>query len=507
MYIVTANEMYGIDRYTTEEIGMDGKMLMENAGRAISERIESNIKNTDVITVFAGSGNNGGDGYVIARTLLNRGYQITVIQVVPDEKITGDARYYKNLFINCGGSISITGDPVEIDEALNQTDIVIDAILGIGVKGELREPIKTIVDTINDSPVRVISADIPSGLPADEGAAAFDSVQADYTIIVGYPKMSTFLQHTAPFYGEWETVDIGFPESAQTSLTRSVWTDRQFKNKMPDRKKDSHKGDHGRGLIIGGSEEMPGSIVMTVRAALRAGAGLVTAGSVKQAIPVIASQCIEATNLKLKEFDGVISGDQSIPYQNYDAIALGMGLGRHESTRSIVINAVRQVDGPLILDADGLYHIQHDLELFKGRTAPAVITPHPGEMAMLTGVSVQEILREPFAYSIEFARMYQAFVVLKGSFTIVTAPNGHQSVNTTGNQGLAKGGSGDVLTGIILAMTMQHEDLFDALRNACFVHGKAADLLVSNSHSVYDLMATDVVEGIGKVYRTFSAET
>lgn len=507
MYIVTAKEMYGIDRYTTEEIGMDGKLLMENAGRAISRKIKSKIGKADVITVFAGSGNNGGDGYVIARTLLNKGYQIAVIQVVPDQKITGDARYHKNLFINCGGTISVTQDTSEISDALNQTDIVIDAILGIGATGKLREPIKSIVDAINDYPVYVISVDIPSGLPADEGAADFDSVQAARTIVVGYPKMSAFLQHTATFYGEWESVDIGFPETVEKSLSRYTWTNEQFQNRMPVRKTDSHKGDHGRGLVIGGSEEMPGSIAMTVRAALRAGAGLVTAGTVKQAIPVVASQCIEATNLKLDESKGAIDGEQSIPYDNFDAFALGMGLGRHETTRTLVTEAVQRAKGPLILDADGLFHIKNELELFKERTDPAIITPHPGEMAMLTGVSVPDILQEPFAYSKAFAQKYQVFVVLKGRYTIVTTPDGKQSVNTTGNQGLAKGGSGDVLSGIILAMLLQHNNLFDALCNACLVHGKAADLMVSESHSVYDLMALDVVEGIGKVYRTFTAET
>ncbi|WP_077324385.1 bifunctional ADP-dependent NAD(P)H-hydrate dehydratase/NAD(P)H-hydrate epimerase [Virgibacillus siamensis] len=507
MYIVTAKEMYGIDQYTTEEIGMEGKLLMENAGRAISEKIESKAEMTDLIMVIAGSGNNGGDGYVIARTMLNMGYETAVIQVVPDAKITGDARYHKNLYINCGGSVSITQDAAEVEGALQESDIVVDAILGIGAKGKLREPVKEIVEVINDCDAYVISVDIPSGLPADEGAAAFDSVQADCTVIVGFPKMSAFLQHTTGYYGEWETVAIGFPGEAQTDLTRSMWTHSQFLQTMPERRQNSHKSDHGRGLIIGGSEEMPGSISMTVRAALRAGAGLITAGTVKQAIPVVASQCIEATHLKLGDTNGYISTENTIPYENYDAVVLGMGLGRHETTRSQVKEAVSRVKGPLILDADGLFHIRNELNLLIDRTNPTVVTPHPGEMAMLTGVSAGDILQEPFSYAKTFAQTYGVYVVLKGTYTIVTAPDGRQSVNTTGNQGLAKGGSGDVLSGIILAMAMQHNDLYNALRNACYVHGKAADILIAQSHSVYDLMASDVVEGIAKVYRTLTDGT
>ncbi|WP_164671063.1 NAD(P)H-hydrate dehydratase [Virgibacillus doumboii] len=504
MYIVTANEMYEIDRHAIHHIGIDGKLLMENAGRAVSEKIESIVKKTDHISIFTGSGSNGGDGFVIARTLLDKGYQATVVQVVPNEKISGDALYHKKLYLACGGTVNVTRQTSEIDELVRKSDIIVDAILGIGTKGMLRESLSKIVSIINDAAAYIISVDIPSGLPADEGVTDFQAVQANRTIIVELPKISTFLQHTAAYFGEWETVSIGLPlKAVKKNASKVFLSAERFRHTMPERAADSHKGDHGRGLVVGGSADMPGSIAMTVNAALRAGAGLVTAGTTKSVKASVATHCMEATYLTLGETDGFLNSDVSLPFETFDAAVLGMGMGRHEVTGDLVKATVGKVSGPLTVDADGLYHLKPILDLAENRTSPTIITPHPGEMAMLLDTTVKELLAKPFAYSKMLAEQYRIYVVLKGKFTIITAPDGKQAVSTAGNEGLAKGGSGDVLSGIILAMVMQKQDIFDALCNACFVHGKAADLLVAETHSVYDLMATDVINGISHVYRTF----
>ncbi|MBP1950649.1 NAD(P)H-hydrate dehydratase [Virgibacillus litoralis] len=503
MFIVTANEMYDIDRYTMNEIGMDGKLLMENAGRAISGKIESIIEKPDHICILTGSGNNGGDGFVVARTLLNKGYHISVVQVVPNQKITGDALFHKNLLLSFGGTVIVSQQPSEVYELIRDSDVIVDAILGIGTSGMLRNPIAEIVSIINDTSNLVISVDIPSGLPADEGLRDFQSVQADYTVIVEAAKASAFLQHTASFYGKWDTVSIGLPlDALQNNIKRISWTEELFRQSMPKRETDAHKGNHGRGLVVGGNAEMPGSIAMTVRAALRAGAGLITAGTTEKVIPVAASHCMEATYLKLGETNGSLNDEISIPFKSFDAVALGMGMGRQQVTGNLVRQMVEEATCPLIVDADGLYHLKPLFDLVSNRKGPTIITPHPGEMAMLLDISVPELLVKPFAYSKVFAEKYHVYVVLKGKFTIVTTPSGKQSVNRTGNAGLAKGGSGDVLSGIILAMVMQKQSIFEALCNACFVHGKSADILVAEENSVYDLMASDVIDGIAEVYRT-----
>ncbi|TFJ92062.1 NAD(P)H-hydrate dehydratase [Lentibacillus salicampi] len=505
MHIVTAEEMYDMDHEAIHQIGIDGRLLMENAGRAMSARIEASVDDTDQILLLAGSGNNGGDGFVIARTLLNNGYDIVVVQVVPDHKIAGDALFHKNLFIRCGGEVRVTCQPSEIGGIVKEADIVVDAMLGIGTKGMLRKPISTVVATINESEAHVISADIPSGLPANEGARDFQAVQANETIIAGFPKMSAFLESTFPYYGEWTTVSFGLPKPVtKNRAQRKVWTEADFKETMPERKANAHKGNHGRGLIIGGSAEMPGSIAMSAVAALRTGAGLMTVATAKSVIPTIASNCMEATYLTLDDTNGFLNARTAVPFDQYDAAVIGMGLGRHQEAAGLVQQAV-EAEGPLIVDADGLYHVRSLLNRLNHRTGPVVLTPHPGEMAMLLDVSVPELLQSPFAYTKMFAEKYQVYVILKGTFTIITTPEGAQTVSTAGNQGLAKGGSGDVLSGIILAMIMQRQTVTEALGNACFVHGKAAEWLTEEVHSVYDLIASDISAGITNVYRTLLA--
>ena len=505
MYIVTAKEMYDIDDYTIGEIGVDGKLLMESAGRAISEKIESIIEKPNSIRVLAGAGNNGGDGFVIARTLRNKGYVADIIQVVANEKITGDALYHKQIYEKVYGKVPLLGDVDGLQDLVNHADIVVDAMIGIGMKGKLREREAAIVSLLNQSKALVIAVDIPSGLPADEGITDFTAVQADHTIVVGAPKMSAFLQHTASFYGIWESVEIGIPPQVfQTIANRYVWTDDHFKRTMPIRSRYAHKGDHGRGMVIGGSSEMPGALLMAIKAALKAGSGLITAGTSEKVKQMIASECVEAMYKTISAKDGWLTNSTPISVNDYDAIAIGIGMGRNPETEELVKRVIEEAACPLIIDGDGLTHVKTHGETLKKRTHPTIVTPHPGEMAMLLDISIAALLTSPFHYSALFAKQYGVFVVLKGAYTIITEPSGQQAVSLTGNPGLAKGGSGDVLTGVTLAMVMQDQSIFQALSNACYVHGKAADIAVAANHSYYDLLATDVIHYISQVYRTIS---
>ncbi len=493
--------MYEIDRYTIEQLGMDGKILMENAGREITKEIIPLVSDRDRILILVGSGNNGGDGFVVARTLRNLGYHPFVLQLVTNEKIKGDAAYHKQLFCNFGGSVEILQNVDEIHRYITNADVIVDAILGIGVTGNLRSPIDQVVQAINDSEKRTISVDIPSGVPADEGVEVFDGVKADYTIVVDRPKISAFLTHCAKYYGEWKVVDIGLPPSI--SSTVKTWMKADVQATLPKRNKYAHKGNHGKGLIVGGSIEMPGSIAMTASAALRSGSGLLTVASVKGNIPSIAMRCAEATYRPLKSQQGAVV-NQEVDLFGFDAIAIGMGMGRDPNTAIFTKKVVAEAEMPVLIDADGLHHIKEDLSILTDRSYPTVLTPHLGEMAMLTERSVKEIMNRPFAIAKQFACQHQIYLVLKGAFTIVTDPSGQQWVNTTGNAGLAKGGSGDVLSGILLAMMMQGTKVQVALSNGCYLHGASADHLVENHHSQRDLLATDVVQGLTSVFRTFS---
>lgn len=497
--------MYGIDDYMIREIGLDARLLMENAGRAVSEKIEAIIEKSHVVRIFAGGGSNGGDGFVIARTLFNKGYSADVIQVVPDEKITGDALYHKQVYEKSGGNVALFTDSDNLQLLVKDADIVVDAMIGIGIKGKLREPEASIVSLLNRVAAHVIAVDIPSGLPADEGITDFTALQAEQTIIVGAPKTSAFLQHTATYYGDWESVDIGIPPQAfQTLSNRHVWGFASFKRTMPVRKRYDHKGDHGKGMVIGGSAAMPGSLLMAVKAALKGGSGLMTAGTSEAVKQMIASECVEAMYTTIPDRDGWLTGKDPVSLDHYDGVAIGIGLGRHPETSELVQDVVERAACPLIIDGDGLTHVKANTEALRNRAHPTIVTPHPGEMAMLLDISIATLLTEPFHYAFQFAKEFGVYVVLKGAYTIITAPSGEQAVSLTGNPGLAKGGSGDVLTGLTLAMVMQKQSIFEALCNACYVHGKAADMAVEDRHSSYDLLATDVIQSISQVYRTIS---
>lgn len=504
MYIVTAKEMYDVDHYTMQEVGIEGKILMENAGREIASKMEKVLEKQAPIAVVTGPGNNGGDGFVIARYLLDHEYDVVVLQAVPDEKVKGDAFYHKQLFLNCGGEIIVAIDKETFQMHIKDKKFIVDAMFGIGVRETLRSPFDEFVSILNAGDQTVISVDIPSGLPADEGVQHFTAVKADYTFVVGAAKISAFLTETSTYYGKWEKVDIGFPTFIfQKFANQMIWTEEHFRETMPTRDPFSHKGTHGRGVIVGGNDEMPGSILMTTKAALKAGAGLITAASTEKVISMIAHASAESMYRELPDQNGYVIDDEKLDVKRFDAAAVGIGIGRNKQTEGLVRRVMEQTDGPVVVDADGLYHMKNCLDAVKNRTAPLIITPHPGEMAMLLDITVQELLATPFQYARQFAMTYGIYVILKGKYTIVTAPDGKQVVHTTGNQGLAKGGSGDVLTGIVLAMVMQKQSIFHALCNACFIHGKSADLLVESLHSHHDLLATDVIDGISLVYRTY----
>ncbi|MDY0406902.1 NAD(P)H-hydrate dehydratase [Virgibacillus sp. 179-BFC.A HS] len=502
MFIVTAKEMYDIDHCTMQKIGF-GKLLMENAGREVARKISQRARVTDKLLVVVGPGNNGGDGFVVARTLLNEQFDVKVLQAVPDEKLSEQVQFYKNLYHACGGEyVAFDGDGAW-KKAIAEADIVVDALLGIGIKGAVRKGLDAVVTCINERAKKVLAVDIPSGLPADEGLTDFTAVKADETIIIAAPKISTFLPHTAGYYGKWEVVSIGHPAKLfAKSATRFIADSNYFQRTMPKRNLDAHKGSHGKGLVIGGSDHMPGSFAMTLRAALRAGAGLITAASTEKVIDGIANLTPEAMYQTIASNDGwLTTGD--LPLDGKDAVAIGIGMGRHADTAKLLQKAVNASACPLIIDGDGLYHLQNNLHLLKQRKHPTILTPHMGEMARLLQVDISELAIKPFHYAKVFAEKYNVYIVLKGRFTIITAPDGRQAVNTTGNQGLAKGGSGDVLTGIVLSMVMQPQSIFQALCNACFVHGMSADLQIASGHTYYDLLATDVIEGIAGVYRHF----
>ncbi|WP_181350154.1 NAD(P)H-hydrate dehydratase [Thalassobacillus sp. CUG 92003] len=507
MDVVTAQKMYERDRAALEYAGIEGHVLMENAGRAAAQDLIRHVQPEQSILILIGSGQNGGDGFVIARTLLNRGYKVEAWQVVPDDKITGDAALHKGYLLNSGYPIFHVEEESAFAETLTNAEVIIDAMLGIGVKGKLRPPFDRVLKKANQTKALRLAVDIPTGVPADEGVEVAEAFEADYTCVIAALKESAFLQHTRAYYGEWNVVEIGLPQPKLPPTPIKVWTEADVKRTFPRRHAFSHKGSHGKGMVIGGSYSMPGSVAMASKAALKAGAGLITVAAPYSTIPALAAYNQETTFLPLQENQqGLIIEEVSREhFEGMDGIALGMGLGRHEDGQALVAQALRHADQPLVIDADGLYHIPRLQAIVQNREAPVILTPHPGEMAHLLGVSVSELMMEPFRCSREFVKQYGTYLVLKGPATIITSPSGEQRVELSGNAGLAKGGTGDVLSGILLALIMQSDDILEGLCNGCHVHGKTAEQLIGEGHSEMDMLATDVIEGLARTLRTFSS--
>jgi len=508
MYVVTDGEMHQIDRYTMDQIGMSEETLMENAGQAFVRRLLASISKKEKLIVLIGAGNNGGDGFVIARLLAENGYNLETWVIPPEERIKGTSRSHMEIFKRCGHSfISYERHREEFENSVKDGSVIIDALLGTGMKGRLRPPYLEVIRTINESDKRVVSVDIPSGISSTEGGEDTVAIFAHETFTLQAPKVSRFIYPGATNYGDVHTVDIGIPKLAFSEIApgKRVITDQKVRGTLVKRAADTHKGKVGRALVIGGSQTMTGAPALTTGACLRAGAGLVTMAVPSCNHPVVSTLTTESTFLLLKEDNGEVSSKallEDIDYHQFDGIAIGPGLGR--GTAKSIFDSVQSFQGPVVIDADGLYHMSKELHrwLEKPRPVATVITPHPGEMAMLTGLTVSELEKNRFECSRDFAKKYQMYVVLKGPFTIVTTPNGDQWVNDTGNASLAKGGSGDVLTGIILALLLQQSSVIDALCNAVHIHGKLADKMLE-THDMLSVNASDLVHSLPRVLRSY----
>lgn len=485
-------EMYAADRYTMDKVGVGEETLMECAGQAVVSALLPRLRKTDAITVLAGVGNNGGDGFVIARRLKNLGFKAQLWLIPPLENLRGAALSAFNCFQASG--YHSHQYHAKLYSRIAQSDVIIDALLGIGMSGELRSPYDEVIRAVNQSDAAVYAVDTPSGVSAN-GADVFLAVQADVTFTIQHPKLSAFLYPAASFYGKLEVVDIGIPLQASDHLTnqRLLWTEREFLTSFPRRNADAHKGSSGRGLIAGGCPTMLGAPLLSAAACLRSGIGLLTLAIPKASRPAAAGCVLEATYLDCVEEDGYLT-HLELPSQTSVA-AVGMGLSRDPRCASILLDILSK-NIPTVIDADGLYHLQGQLELLHRRTAVTVLTPHMGEMARLCGCSVDQVRRERFSISREFAVEHGVYLVLKGPYTIVTTPEGDQYVNTSGNAGLAKGGSGDALTGIIAAYLPNYDDPGRAIINAVYAHGKAADDLIRQGMRTEALTASSLISAL-----------
>ena len=507
MKIVSAEEMRVIDRATSERFGVPSLTLMENAGTAVADYVLSHHAAAGRIVVFCGKGNNGGDGFVAARRLHERGKKVRVILLADPGDLRGDAAV---MF----GKLPSPAIAVHSGEELRsermrpslQADLCLDAVLGTGFKPPVSGVYGDAIALMNASQVPVVAVDIPSGADADAMAAQDGTIaRADAVVTFTAPRPAHLFSLLSA--GPTVVAGIGSPEEAIVSALRlNVITARDIGGLIGPRPADSNKGNYGHVLVVGGSLGKAGSAAMAGMAALRAGAGLSTVATARSVLGTVAGFHPELMTEPLPETDAgtISSGAQSRIEElakGKTVLAIGPGISRDPQTAELVRSLVVRLRLPVVLDADGLNAFEGRTGELKGTGRILVITPHPGEMARLAGCSIADVQKGRLGTARKFAREHELIVVLKGHRTLVVQADGEAWVNTTGNPGMATGGTGDILTGIVAGMMAQHStSAFLAVLAAVHLHGLAGDVM-REKVGEHSLVATDLLQGLPEAFR------
>ena len=507
MKIVTAQEMRNIDMQTIEKIGIPGVVLMENAGmgivRAIEERQGDKGTNASSVSIFVGKGNNGGDGLVIARHLINRGYDVITYMMTEPEKFADDALTNLQIAQNMRLHTELILSEGQLEahrEKIAASDLLVDAIFGTGLKGAVRGFAANVIDFLNSTGVPIVAVDLPSGLEANTGKVEGPCIRATLTVTMASPKRGLLLYPGADFVGELQVVDIGIPHEvveSQNVRVNLVQASDAVKI-LPVRQRDAHKGTFGRVLVLAGSEGLTGAAAMTSEAALRIGAGLVTLGIPRSLNAIMEVKLTEAMTLPLPETEslslGIKAHDEIIDsLDGTNVVALGPGLSRNTETVSLVQKLCREIHIPKVIDADGLNALAEDRNILKDLGPQTVLTPHPGEMARLMECSVSDVQSHRIDIAQKFASENGVVLVLKGAPTVIADPQGTAYLNSTGNPGLASGGTGDVLTGAIAGLLAQGLGVKDAAILGVYIHGLAGDL-AAMTRGEAGMLAGDVLQ-------------
>ncbi len=500
MKVLTGQQMREVDRRTME-LGIPGLILMENAGHRVVEFLASKFPSLagERIVIMCGGGNNGGDGLVVARQLHTRfrPRALDVVVAADPAGLTGDAAASHRMLAACGSPVAR-----QITPAMREATIVIDALLGTGLKGPAAGAVLDLIREINTGfpRARVVAIDIPSGLASDSGAVPGEAVRADYTVTFTAPKAGHVLPPACDRVGELHVCPIGSPPALyedDSSIWLSLVEPGMFRALLAPRTAGAHKGDFGHVLVVGGSRGKTGAAAMAGISALRAGAGLVTVASAWSAVPVIASHAPELMTESLAETTGgaislqaVDSGTLQHLARAKDVVALGPGLGTDPDTAGVVRRLVSEVTRYLVIDADGLNALA-GTEV-KGRNL--ILTPHPGEMARLSGLRTAEVQADRLGVARGFAASRELTLVLKGQRTLIAFPDGRVWINPTGSPAMATAGSGDILTGLIAGLLAQTpEEPEAAIAAAVYLHGRAGELGAA-ALGERALVATDLIE-------------
>ncbi|MFW5961895.1 MAG: NAD(P)H-hydrate dehydratase [bacterium] len=517
MEVLSPKMMAACDQETIEA-GYPEILLMESAAYGTAELaaeiIENNLgfkKKKEVkITVLAGKGNNGGDGLAAARILKNWGYQPEIILSTTPEKLTGvNFKNFKIAALNKVKSYQFSDlEETKFLKIIENSDLILDALLGTGINGQLRGDIKKIITMINqdlNSQPLTLAVDIPSGIIGTNGKIAGDVLKADYTATMAAPKRGLLLYPGRNYTGSLKVINIGIqPETIEKNGEGlRAFNKAEAVKLLPGRKNDGHKGSFGKLAVLAGSRGMTGAPLLSTKAALRSGSGLVYLLTPEEIEALTSVQLEEAVGIPLASKNGVISEDslkQILQFsKNVDLLAAGPGLGRNPDVTTVIEGILENLKLTLILDADAINSIQK-LELLKKYKGELILTPHPGEMSELTGISIEEINDNRIEVARNFAGEYNVNLILKGAATITAAPDGRAYINTSGCNGMATAGSGDVLTGIVSALKGQGMSSFEAAALAVYIHGRAGEY-AAEKKSNFALMASDIIDQLPEVWQ------
>ena len=513
MRLLNSAEMKQVEQYTAK-YGLSYQRMMENAGAACTRNIRNIIEKDSVrrrnVVVVCGKGNNGGDGFVIARKFAENGYNVCAV-LACGYPTSQEAIYMYKMMVDLSiPTVWYEADRLKAIQTVKCADIIIDAVFGFSFYGNLNDELAALIDEMSNASGIKFAVDVPSGVYCDSGFMDAHCFRSDYTIAISALKPAHIIHPAADCCGDIIIANIGIPEDSYKLVNSSMYTfsKTEVSYHIPERSSTANKGDFGHVLSVCGSRNMPGAPVLAASGALRSGAGLVTAAFPESIYTPMSLKLTEALLMPLKEnSEGTLCPDcldtVFSSLSKFDAVLIGCGLGVNEDTKEVVRQIIKNVKVPLIIDADGINIIASDIDMLKEAAGPVILTPHPKEMSRLTGIPTEMIQADRVKIARNFADTYNVTLVLKGANTVVAAA-GKNSVyiNSSGNCGLAKGGSGDVLAGIITSFAAQGLELADAAAVGVYIHGHSADT-VAEKYSKTGMLPSDVIDGLKEVFADF----